>query len=211
MLGDVLLLTAKHKRIALELVSHVLGLERPIISISGESGSGKSEVAHYLAEILKETGKRAKIMHTDNYYRIPPQKRRQWREDNGIANVGFDEYDWDYINSNILSYRTKTKAIMPCLDRLTDQMDQLITDFRDVDVLILEGLYAIKAESDLKVMIKKTYHHNQKAQIKRGKEVLDEFRLAVLEREHVCVQSLKKIVDIFISSKFTLSFPKKQS
>ena len=206
MLGDVLLLSKKHKKIAEQLLEHIANLSesRPIIAISGESGSGKSEIAHYLAEVLKENGKKAKLIHIDNYYKIPPQNRKEWRQANGLSSIGDQEYDWDYINNNIMSFKTKTKAILPCLDRLTDQLDQLITDFKEIDILILEGLYAIKAEANLRIMLDITYHNNTKTQLRRGKEQLDDFRLAVLEREHDCVSDLREKADIFITKNFKL-------
>ncbi|MBI9034020.1 MAG: hypothetical protein JEZ03_06095 [Bacteroidales bacterium] len=205
MLGDVLLISEKHETAAAEILQQVLAnrTDKYIIAISGESGSGKTELAHVLAKLLKEKGIRAKPLHIDNYYRIHPLERTEWRKSNGIESIGFTEYDWDTINENIEQFKKGEKATMPCIDIVTDQVDTLITDFGIVDMLIIDGLYAIKTEqSDLNVFIELTYHETKKAQVKRGKEPQNEFRMQVLQREHVVVQSLKELSNIRINKEY---------
>ena len=92
---------------------------------------------------------------------------------------------------------------MPCIDLVTDQIDTLITNFQDVEMLIIDGLYAIKTEGvDLRVFIELTYHETKKAQILRGKEPQNEYRMKVLEREHDVVQSLKPIADLLVNIEY---------
>ena len=203
MLGDVLLIAEKHeiagKQIAAEIMARKTAGQRYIIAISGESGSGKSELAHVVAKALKAEGLRAKPLHIDNYYSVPPLQRTEWRQTNGIDKVGFNEYDWETINRNIAEFRAGQKATMPCIDIVTDQVDTLITDFSEIEVLIVDGLYAIKtADLDLRVFIELTYHETKMAQVKRGKEPVNTFRMQVLEQEHQMVQSLKDTADIYI-------------
>jgi uridine kinase len=93
---------------------------------------------------------------------------------------------------------------MPCIDLLTDQEDRLITSFKGLRYLIIEGLYAIKAEADLKVLIDLTYHETKKAQFDRGKEPTNEFRWQVLEQEHQVVQSLRSRADLLVTNDFTV-------
>ena len=195
MLGDVLLITEKHLAAAHEIVKAVLKnkKEKYIIGISGESGSGKSELAHSVAKELKTHGIIAKPLHIDNYYRILPLERTQWRTDNGIEKVvGFGEYDWDTINRNIREFKDSESSTGPCVDLVTEQVDQLTTDYSTVDMLIVDGLYAIETDAvDLRVFIELTYHETKKAQKVRGKEPQNEYRARVLEQEHKTVQSMK--------------------
>ncbi len=205
MLGDVLLITEKHERAAKTILARVLEerKDKYIVAISGESGSGKSELAHVLAKLLKKEGIRAKLLHSDNYYKVHPLERTEWRKQNGIESIGLDEYDWDTIHKNVQEFKAGKEATMPCIDIVTDQVDTLITDFKEVAMLILDGLYALKTEGvDLRVFIELTYHETKKAQVVRGKEPQNEFRMQVLEREHVVVQSLKPLADLLVNKEY---------
>lgn len=209
MLGDVLLITDKHKKAAGQIVEKMngLGQDKYIIAISGESGSGKTELAHVLAKHFKDEGKLAKVMHIDNYYKVPPKERTAWREEHGFDSVGLDEYNWDLISKVIDDFKNDRECQMPCVDLLTDQVDQLITDFNGICYLIIEGLYSIQVPADFKAFITLTYHDTKNAQLVRGKEPQNEFRLNVLKHEHKAVQSLKPRADYLITKDFDLIAP----
>jgi len=208
MLGDVLLIKDHHKTAAEAILKRVLndrkGSEKYIIGISGESGSGKTELAHVLAKLLKDKGIRTKPIHIDNYYRIPPLERTEWRKANGIAkSVGYNEYDWEAIYRNLEEFRQGKMSQMPCIDIVTEQVDRLITDFSEIEIIIVDGLYAIHTEGlNLGVFIELTYHETKKAQADRGKEPQNEYRWQVLEQEHKVVQSLRDHAQIFINKNY---------
>lgn len=206
MLGDILLIEDKHRKAGEAIIQKILERKKDkfIIAISGESGSGKSELAHVIAKGLRQHGIVAKPIHIDNYYRIHPLERTEWRKKNGIENVvGYGEYDWDTIYRNIEDFKNSRKSTMPCVDLVTEQIDQLTTDFKGIDMLVIDGLYAIKTEgTDLRVFLELTYHETKKAQVVRGKEPQNEYRMAVLEQEHRMVQSLKPRADILISKEY---------
>ena len=206
MLGDVLLIENKHIEAAKDILRYVLKnkKEKFIVAISGESGSGKTELAHSLAKFLRKEGVFAKPLHIDNYYRILPLERTEWRIKNGIENVvGYGEYDWDTIYKNIDDFKNNRKSTMPCVDLVTEQVDSLTTDFSKVDMLIIDGLYAIKTEGiHLRVFIELTYHETKKAQVLRGKEPQNEYRARVLEQEHKMVQALKPKADLFVNKDY---------
>jgi len=204
MLGDVLLITDKHKKAAEQIVNRLSRIEsdKMVIAIGGESGSGKSELAHVISRRLKNKGELAKILHIDNYYKVSPQERTEWRKRHGVESIGLSEYDWDLINQNIAEFRESKEAVLPCIDLLTDQQDRLITDFEGIKYLIVEGLYPLKADVDLRIFIDLTYHETKKAQILRGKEPQNEFRLQVLQREHKVVQSLRPLADLLVTKDF---------
>lgn len=206
MLGDVLLIADKHREAAAAILQKVLEIRKPkmIIAISGESGSGKSELSHVLAKEMRSQGILTKIMHIDNYYRIHPLERKEWRINHGIEKVvGYGEYDWDTIYRNIQEFREGKKATMPCVDLVTEQVDQLITDFKDIEALVIDGLYAIETEgTDLNVFIELTYHETKKAQLVRGKEPQNEYRARVLEQEHKMVQALRPRAHLLITKDY---------
>ena len=206
MLGDVLLIQEKHHKAGAAIIDQILKKKKDkfIVAISGESGSGKTELAHVIARGLRTHGIFAKPLHIDNYYRVLPLERKQWRIDNGIEQcVGYDEYDWGTIRRNIDEFKNNAEAAMPCVDLVTEQVDTLLTDFGSVDMLIIDGLYAIKTEeADLRVFIELTYHETKKAQSDRGKEPQNEYRWAVLEQEHKMVQALKDSADLLVTKEY---------
>ena len=205
MLGEALCVTPQHKKAAKALVEHIKKNtdEKFIVSISGESGSGKSGIGHEVAHLLKTQGTPAKVMHIDNYYKISPSERSAWRKKHGVQSIGYTEYDWETINRNLAEFRADADEVtMPCIDLLTDQEDLLKTSFKGLGYMVIEGLYALQAEADLHVLIDLTYLETRKAQHLRGKEKMDEWRLQVLEQEHQVVQSLRPKADLIVTSDF---------
>ena len=208
MLGDVLLITKGHKKAASGILNYLEKIdgEKVILAVGGESGSGKTEIAHEIARKLKNQGTPAKIMHIDNYYLTSPLERTPWRQEHGIKSIGYSEYDWDTITRNLTEFHEdEDQVIMPCIDLLTDQEDQLITSFKGIKYLIIEGLYAIQAAANLKVLIDLTYHETKKAQFERGKEPTNDYRWQVLQREHEVVQSLRPQADLLVNKDFSVS------
>ncbi|MBN1338181.1 MAG: hypothetical protein JXA03_02595 [Bacteroidales bacterium] len=214
MLHDILLIQDKHLKAGGKIIEEVLRRKKDkfILGISGESGSGKSELAFVVAKGLRKHGIFAKPLHTDNYYMTHPLERRDWRARHGIENVvGYNEYDWDAIRKNIHDFKHGNKSEMPCVDLVTEQVDLLITDFSVVDMLIVDGLYAIKAEMiDLRVFIELTYLETKEKHTKdaRGKEVMDEVRWATLAQEHKMVQSLKPLADLLVTKEYEVKVAK---
>lgn len=211
MLSDILLITEKHEKAAEQIVNRLgeIKSDKIVLAIGGESGSGKSEIAHLISQKLKNKGELAKILHIDNYYKVAPRERTAWRKKHGVESIGLTEYNWNLINRNIAEFKESKEAILPCIDLLTDQEDRLITNFEGIKYLIVEGLYPLKANADLKIFIDLTYHETKKAQILRGKEPQNEFRLQVLQREHEVVQSLRALADLLITKDFDVVETKK--
>lgn len=205
MLGDVLLIEEKHKSAAKAIVERINSMdgEKLVISVGGESGSGKTELGHEIARLLKSQGTPAKVMHIDNYYKTSPEERNPWRKAHGVESIGYTEYDWETIERNLAEFKAdKDEVMMPCIDLLTDQEDQLITSFKGIKFMVIEGLYAVQAEADLRVFIDLTYHETKKAQLLRGKENVDDWRMAVLEQEHKVVRSLRPLADLIVDKAY---------
>ena len=210
MLGDILLINDMHKDAAKAICKRVLkdrGKKeeryRYVVGISGESGSGKSELAHALGKCLKDKNVRVKVIHTDNYYRIQPLLREEWRRNKGFDHIGVEEYDWVKIRKTLRDFREEQECVLPCIDLIPEQVDKLITDFSKIDLLIVDGLYAINAEDiDMKVFIDLTYHETKINQIIRMKEAMSDFRLGILEREHQAVASLKPQAHLVVDKSY---------
>ncbi len=210
MLGDVLLINDMHKEAAQAICERVIEDRnskeeryRYIVAIAGESGSGKSELAHALGKSLKENHIRVKVIHTDNYYKIQPLLREEWRRNKGFDKIGHDEYDWIKIRKTIRDFKEEQECMIPCIDLIPEQVDKLITDFSKIDLLIIDGLYAIKApDIDMRVFIDLTYHETKINQIIRMKEAMSDFRMGILEKEHQAVVALKTSADLIVDKSY---------
>lgn len=208
---DVFHISPQHTETARTVLQKFLEVRnnkpKSILTIAGEVGSGKSTIAHLLARDLKDLQIRAKIMSMDDFYRIKPLERQSWREKQGIDAVGFSEIDWITIDRVIKDFLQDRRSFVPSVDLITDYVDRLETNFKGVDVLIFFGLYSLRIpQSDLKVFIEHTYHETMEAQAKSRKEVIDDFRLKILEREHEEVMSLKKLADFYVDFDTGLEF-----
>ncbi|HPE42816.1 MAG TPA: hypothetical protein PKV88_01945 [Bacteroidales bacterium] len=200
MLNDRITVTAKHEQAADVVIEYLADKLRPkfIITIGGEVGSGKSTLAYALAHKFKKQGVRSKIVDLDDFYKVAPLERKSWRRANGIESVGPDEYDWGKIIHVINDFYENNVSVMPCVDLITDYVDEISTNFEGVDVMIINGLYATKiSQSDLRIFIELTYDETKEAQIFGDKEEMTAFRKQILEREHEMVQGLKKGCDLF--------------
>lgn len=215
MLNDVLLIRPEHISAAAVICERVsfdmkiLHRTRPwhkfIVAISGESGSGKSELAHALATALKKAEVQPKILHTDNYYRVSPAERLAARIADNFEHVGVAEYDWDLLRSNINDFRSGRMSLMPCIDIVSGQQDRLISDFSGVDVLVVDGLYALGIkDADLCVYIDLSWRETRKNQQLRGKEADDDYRLKVLEKESEDVKAFRYRADLIIDHDYNV-------
>jgi uridine kinase len=201
MLNDLVNINRKHEEAAEAILVHIAPelKSKYIVTISGEVASGKCEIAQMLARLYRKEGLKAKILHMDDYYLIPPEERTEWRKKQGIDKIGYDEYDWVRINQNVDDFRADQRSSIPSVDLITLQVDEIITDFKGIDVLIINGLYSIMLDkADMKVFVELTYKETMKEQIAERKEEMDEFRMKVLEREHEVVQSLKPLAHFYV-------------
>jgi uridine kinase len=167
MLGDVLLINDMHKEAARSFYEKVMAdlaakgeRYRYVVGISGESGSGKSELAYSLGIILKMNHIRAKVIQTDNYSKIQPLLREEWHRNKGFEKNGTCEYEWVRIRRTLRDFKE-------------EQVDKLITEVSRIDLLIVDGRYALKADDvDLRVLIDLNYHETKINQIIRMKKAV---------------------------------------
>lgn len=206
MFGDVLLIKHCHKEAAKKLVPIILKIDvkRPVIAISGESGSGKSVLSHSIGKILKSMGIKVKVLTTDDFYKTLPAERASIRVQKGINEyVGPDEYDWEALNNVVNAFKTGKKVSVPSVDLLNDQVDILNINFKPIEILIMEGLYSISIEkTDLKIIIDIPYTKTRQAQLKRDKEPADQTRLKILKAEHNAFAEIKNKADVIISETY---------
>ncbi len=205
MQNQIITITDKHKAAAHLIYDRIKDDISPkyIVTVTGEVGTGKSTVCYLLGRLLKGQGLKVKIMELDNYYKIPPKERREWRKKHGIDAVGSDEYDWGKIYGTIQDFKNNKVATIPYVDLFTNYVDKLTTDFNGVDVLIIKGLYSIMCkESKYKVFIELSYEEAKSKNYFVEDEEIDDFRLQVIHKEQEVVKKLKEGVDYFVDFDF---------
>lgn len=176
-----------------------IGKNKYIIAIAGEVSSGKTTLAYLLGRMLKMEGISVKILDLVDFYKVAPLERKEYREKHGVETVGVEEYDWDKIEAVITSFKKGKEETLPLVDLLTDKVDYLSTNFKGIQVLIISGLYAFYCKQvDYKIFMELTYRETYEAQKYTGKEIMDDFRQKILEKEHEAVQKQKNDADAYI-------------
>lgn len=211
-LGDILVIKEEYKKVADKLSDIILKEsareEKLIIAVGGESGSGKSEIAHVISDNLFKSTYELKsfILHVDDFFLLPRKERNELRVKTNLESVGISEIDQEELAYIVKKFKEGGGlTLVPIYDILTSIQHKLVVNFQNVPVLIVEGLYANSIDGDYNIFIDRTYHDTKKYQAERGKEAMDEFRFGVLEREHQAVSQLKKKANFIIDKDYSLT------
>lgn len=211
MRGDKILVQERHRKAATDLAQVLFPLLRKIdgryaISIGGESGSGKSELAVALAESLGEDGIGTTIIQQDDYFVYPPRtndtRRRQDISRVGLAEVRLDLLD-DHVRSILNGARTIEKPLVVYQD---DRITQETLPLDGVDVVIIEGTYTTLLKNvHSRVFINLTYEQTSSARLKRDREPPDPFLERVLRIEHRIISNYRPFANIVVADSFKIT------
>lgn len=205
MIGDKLVIEQHHTDRAKEICDLVDSrlTDKYVMTVAGESGSGKSELALEIARELTDRGHSADILQQDDYFVFPPKTNHEMRRVN-VKQVGPYEVKLDFLDSNLRSFKRNESPIYKPLviydeDRATTE--EKATD--DLQVLIAEGTYtSLLAFADYRVFIDRDYHQTKATREKRARDALEPFIQDVLEREHRIISEHKSRADAVITSDF---------
>jgi uridine kinase len=205
MIGDKLIIEQHHTDRAAEI--WVLVADRPldkfVITVAGESGAGKSELASEIARLLTEEGFKTGILQQDDYFVFPPKTNHEMRRRN-LEQVGPYEVKLDFLNSNLRSFKRGESPIYKPLvifdeDRITSEE----MDTGDLQVLVAEGTYTSLLQFvDIRVFIDRDYHQTLEARKRRARDKWEPFVQDVLEREHHFISGHKALADVVIPADF---------
>jgi uridine kinase len=205
MRGDKLVIEKHHTDRAAEicrlLADRIEG--KFVITVGGESGSGKSELASEIARLLTEQGLKAGILQQDDYFIFPPKTNHEMRRRN-LEQVGPSEVKLDFLDSNLRSFKRGENPIYKPL--VIYDEDRIITEemgTRDMVVLVVEGTYtSLLRFADFRVFIDRDYHHTLEARKRRARDSFEPFIVDVLEREHQIVSPHRALADVVIPADF---------
>jgi len=205
MIGDKLVITDYHRAAAAKaldlvrerLVSHSGTLT---VSIAGESGCGKTETAHCLAEALQDEGRSCLILSQDDYFRLPPKSNHQRRLED-ISWVGTGEVRLDLLDAHIVALKDHPEEplVKPLVHFEEDEIDTETISPERRDVVIAEGTFTtLLSNIDVRVFIDRNYHQTKKARLTRARDPNTDFLEQVLEIEHQEISKHKTRADVII-------------
>jgi len=213
MQGDTIVIEEHHRHAADEIVSMIVPKinstkSKYTISVAGESGSGKSEIAAAISEGLERSGIDSIILQQDDYFVFPPMSNdRERRKD--ISWVGPQEVKLELMDNNLEEFVGGATTISKPLviykeDSITEE--SLSTD--NAKVAIVEGTYTTLLKNvDTRVFIDRTYLDTRAHREKRSrhKSELDPFIDKVLEIEHGIISGHRQRANIIVSKEYTAS------
>ncbi len=208
MKGDILILDNNHRKAANQAVKILLpDIEKVktkfVITIAGESGAGKSEIAASIAEKLMENGFETFIFQQDDYFVYPPKTNAKQREKD-INWVGIQEVKLDLLDNELGQIKAGETIIgKPLVDFDADQIGKETVDLSKYNVFIAEGTYTTSLkQADMRIFIDRNIHDTKESRKKRAREKQDEFLEKILMIEHEIISKHKTLADIIITKNF---------
>lgn len=208
MKGDILIIDDNHRKAAAQVVSFILddlknSENKYVITVAGESGAGKSEIAASIAEKLEEYNIKSFVFGQDDYFVYPPKTNARQREKD-ISWVGMQEVKLGLLDQNLEAVlKGFTSLTKPLVDFDADKIGEESVDLKAYKVLIAEGTYTTSLKNvDCKVFIDRNKMDTIESRKKRAREAQDEFLDNILTIEHEIISKHKDIADIIISKEF---------
>lgn len=205
MRGDKLVIAPHHTARAAEIAKWledriVKGL---VVTVAGESGSGKSELASEIARALAGIGHPTGILQQDDYFVFPPKTNHEMRRRN-IDQVGPYEVKLDFLDCNLRSFKRGENPIYkPLVDYDADLIETEEMDTSRYDVMLAEGTYTtLLGYADMRVFIDRDYRQTRSDRRRRGRDSLEPFVEDVLRREHEVISQHKQRADIIVPDGF---------
>lgn len=205
MKGDIILVEEHHRAAARLIVDHlesrIRSAQQPfVITVAGESGSGKSETGQAIHEELTARGIRSFVFQQDDYFVLPPKSNDRRRRD-GIDWVGINEVRLDLLDEHLQAARRGVAVIeKPLVEYDADRIVTEEIDVSDRQVFIAEGTYtSLLSHVDTRVFIARNRLETMESRKRRAREEMDPFIEKVLEIEHEIIAPHQKRANIVIS------------
>jgi uridine kinase len=208
MRGDILIIGDHHRQAAKEILEMTLPAIRSkngkfIISIAGESGAGKSEIAYAMEGLLEKLKIPAYIIQQDDYFVFPPKTNEKMRVID-INRVGPEEVRLDLLNDNIKSVSEgKVQIEKPLVIFAEDRITTEALDLAPYQVILIDGTYTTLLEHiDCQVFIDRDRHDTREDRLKRNRENQSEYLESILEIEHKIISRHKDHACIIVDKEF---------
>lgn len=208
MLGERFILRDEYRRPGRDLLRHLLPRidahdGRFALSIAGESGSGKTVMAHVTAQLLAEQGHKAVILSQDDYFRLPPISNDAYRRQH-LEWVGPGEVDLALMDDHLAAALAGAAELhKPLIIYTDDLITEEVLRLDGVDVILAEGTYvSLLDRVQCRVFLTRDYHATKADRHARARDALDEFVESVLEIEHGIISAHRSRADLIITDDY---------
>ena len=208
MKGDKLVIQEGHVKAARHIMKLLLPQIRKtqskfVITIAGESGSGKSEIAAVLSEFLSEKGIKSTVIQQDDYFVYPPKTNAKMRRKD-ISHVGLSEVHLAVLDQNLHDIMEgKSEIDKPLVIFDEDLITKETVKLEGVKVIIVDGTYTtILKNAHQRIFIDRTYVDTKETRKCRAREEQDEFLEKILQIEHKIISSHKPQADIIVTNNY---------
>ncbi len=181
-------------------------MQRRVIGVAGESGSGKSMTADGLARACTSVGMRALVLNQDNYFFLPPRTNHEHRIES-LDNVGAHEVNLALIGSQIAAFRARENGVVaPLVDYPGNRFVTQTLDFSTVELLIVEGTYVLQLDDlDVRIFLEATHEDTEERRRVRNRDIDAPIVAQVLAIEHEIIARQRAVADVLIDSDFRLT------
>jgi len=190
-----------HRQAAETIADHLAsGLDgRFTLSVAGESGAGKSEIAEAMKACLESHGLSVGILQADDYFiymsRVCDALRRQ-----ALDLVGPMEVKLDFIDCHLRSFKQGAVDLYkPVAHYEEASFQREVMPVADLDVLIAEGTYCTLLEfADRRIFIDRDFNDTRQDRRDRARDLEDDFTDTILRREHEIIREHKPHADFIV-------------
>ncbi len=211
MKGDVIVVDENHRRVAATIAAAIRSrvaarTGRLLVTVAGESGSGKSETAAALAEQLRDAGIRSVILGQDDYFGLPPKTNDARRRQDPDWLGPHVEVRLDLLQANVDSALAGAASIdKPAIDYVANSVSNEPLNLEGVRVVIVEGTYvSLLRHVDVRIFIARDRLETLAHRVKRnrGNEVRDPFIEGILSIEHKIIAGHRHLADFVVTSDY---------
>jgi len=209
--GDVIVVDDNHRRVAATIATAIRTRVnakpgRFLVTVAGESGSGKSETAAALAEQLLDAGVHSAVLGQDDYFGLPPKTNDARRRQDPDWLGPHVEVRLDLLQANVDSALAGEASIeKPTIDYAANSLSTECLNLEGVKVVIVDGTYvSLLRHVDARIFITRNRLETLEHRVKRnrGNEVRDPFVEGVLSVEHKIIAGHRHLADFVVTSDY---------
>ncbi len=211
MKGDILIIKEHHRKAGEEIARLLLpeinsSKDAYFITVAGESGAGKSEIATSVADSLKGKGINSYVFQQDDFFIFPPKTNANKRKED-INWVGMQEIKLDLLDEIISAIKNGlTEIEKPLVIFDEDKITEETIELSGIKAIIIEGTYTTALKNaDVHVFIDRNINDTRDSRKERAREAQDDFLEKILTIEHKIISSHKSKANILVNKDFTVN------
>ncbi|MGB2601508.1 MAG: hypothetical protein WBD00_04520 [Candidatus Omnitrophota bacterium] len=216
MLGDKIIVKKDHETVAKGLADILeedikRTTDKYVVTVAGESGSGKTGIAKEIASNLNARGIKTIFMQQDDYFIHPPKTNQKLRREN-ISKVGLSEVNLALLQDHVKKFKDPLTVQIrkPLVVYEEDLIEAESVPCENVKVMVIEGTYVSLLDGvDKKVFLAKTHKNTLVARLLRQREEIDRFTGKILAIEHKIIFQHKKMADMIVEKNYSIVIKRK--